>query len=88
MVRSHPLSLTTRENPMICYSTDPIEMGRIKGERPKYHKSREEKIDGQIETCRKEGTRFLSNKQSQIVKNVRMKIRRGLMKSYKLNEEK
>ena len=72
----------------MIYSTDPIEMGRIKGERPKYHKSREEKIDGQIETCRKEGTRFLSNKQSQIVKNVRMKIRRGLMKSYKLNEEK
>ena len=71
---------------MRCYSTDPIEMGRIRESRPEYHKSREEKLDGQIETCRRNGTKFLSNKQGQITKDIRERISQGLMKKYNLNK--
>ena len=72
----------------MCYSTDPIEMGRIKGERPKYHKSREEKLDGQIETCRRTGTHYQAKVQEQISSGVASRIKKGLMKKINLNNSR
>ena len=73
---------------MICYSTDPIQMGHIKDARPKYHKSREEKLDGQIETCRRTGTHYQANVQGQISSGIAARIKKGLMKKINLNNSR
>ena len=73
---------------MICYSTDPIQMGHIKDARPKYHKSREEKLDGQIETCRRTGTHYQARVQGQLSRGVASRIKKGLMRKINLNNLK
>ena len=73
---------------MICYSTDPIEMGRIKDARPKYHKSKEEKLDGQIEECRRTGTHYQAVVQKQLSRGVASRIKKGQMKKINLNNLK
>ena len=70
---------------MKCYSTDPIEMGRIRDSRPKFHKSKEQKLDGEIETCRRTGTQYQANVQGQLSKDVVLRINKGLMRKINLN---
>ncbi len=72
----------------LCYSTDPIDMGKIRAERPKFHKSRTQKLDENIEGCRRTSTEYSARVQEQISKSTGLRIREGLMKKIKLNNSR
>tara|TARA_Y100000401_G_scaffold59070_1_gene46820 strand:- start:3875 stop:4069 length:195 start_codon:yes stop_codon:yes gene_type:complete len=42
----------------ICYSTDPIQMGKIRKNRPKYRPTDKQKLDWSIDDCRQFGADY------------------------------
>ena len=61
----------------LCYSTDKKVMGDIKGNRPKYHLSREQKLNREVEHCRRTSDP-ISNKKHQDKLSYKFKLRYSL----------
>ena len=77
-----------RRRMSLCYSTDPIGMAKIKDARPKYHLSKEQKMNRAIEGVRRTSTKYSSRVQEQISKSTGLKIREGLIKKIKINNSR
>ena len=54
---------------MLCYSTDPIKMAEIKKKKPKYRPTDKQKLDWATEDCRRFGSAYQMNRETQKIDN-------------------